>query len=145
MPSVVKKYAVYIVGAFFAASFCVVTSSCSLWYFPVENTPEEYEYHMELMEAEGLLGKTKEEVYEMLGHPDTWSMYRGALSFGGGRDCWDESIHVWEYGSDDDKTMLSTDIYFSDDNVTEQIVFRWEEIESGELWSIEQGIASKYR
>lgn len=130
-----------------AVAFCMILafaclSACS-HHVPAENTLEEFELHIELGENEELLGKTKEEVYERIGHPDTWQRYGGGLTFCHGIECWDEEIGKWNYISDDGENTLYLKVRFSEEGLAEEVEFVWTDPKTSEAQWVKQKLKQK--
>lgn len=111
---------------------------------PAPNTPFEYDFHMQIYEDESLLGMSKEEVYWMIGSPDSWRTSDSMIGFDHRGSYWDEDVHVWGYGSGNNEVALSTDIYFSDEGLVEQAYYLWSDKTSDESWPAIQGSENAY-
>ena len=105
---------------------------------PVDHDPKELERHIALLESEELLGKTKQEVKELIGIPDSWRKTRLGIRHPK-EGVWDDSVHVWSYGADNDEVYLITTIYYSHEGSVGYIHALYKNIETGELWSENQG------
>jgi small-conductance mechanosensitive channel len=136
-----------IVAIFFIVLIIALGVAIPCWiasHTKVEKTAESHKHQVVLIQEEALLGKSKQEVYNLIGYPYSYKRWGQGESFPDNMDAWGEKVHVWTYTSNDEETEVMLYLYFSDDGKVEFIEIIWENFETQKVWIEEQGIESKY-
>jgi hypothetical protein len=136
-----------IVAIFFIVLIVVLGVAIPCWigsHTQAEKTAETHAHRVSLVQEEALLGKSKQEVYNLIGYPNSYKRGRFTESFPDNMDAWGEKVHVWSYTSNDEETRVHFYLYFSDDGKVEFIEIIWENLETSKALLEEQGTESKY-
>jgi hypothetical protein len=136
-----------IVTIFFAVLIVALGVALTFWigsHTKAEKTAETHAHQASLIQEEALLGKSKKEVYDLIGYPNSYQKGRFTESFPNNMDAWDKKIHVWAYSSSNGEIRISFDLYFSDDERVDFVDISWENLETSKLWGEKQGTENKY-
>jgi hypothetical protein len=139
------------IGKIVAIFFIVLTVALGVaipcWigsHTQAERTAETHAHQASLIKEEALLGKTKQEVYDLIGYPNSYKIGGHGQGFPDNMDAWDEKVHVWSYESNDEEMRVRLYIFFSDDGEVDFIEIFWKNLETSKALIEKQGTESKY-
>jgi hypothetical protein len=109
-----------------------------------EKTAETHALRVSLIQEEALLGKSKQEVYDLIGYPYSYKRWGQGESLPDNMDAWGEKVHVWLYESNDEEMRVRFYLFFSDDGKVDFIEIYWKNLETSKVLIEEQGTENKY-